>query len=78
MKNCFNCKIPKNENEFSKNIQIMTWKGNMNKHNADRVSGKNRKQSDAVEVYDLNGNYVTEYHSLSEASRKTGAHLSKH
>ena len=53
------------------NIQLTTWVENNKKGQADRKNGVNNKVNRAVEQYDLEGKYITEYHSLMEASRQT-------
>jgi hypothetical protein len=51
------------------NIQLMTWKENMEKGSFDRINGINNKLSKAVIQYDLEGNFIKEYYSIMQASR---------
>lgn len=53
-----------------KNIHVCTWKENFDKGHSDRKVGINNKQNKAVLQFDLDGNFIKEFHSLSEASRK--------
>jgi len=55
------------------NIQLMTWAENKAKGYADTKSGRMKHgKVKAVIQYDVDGEYVQTYHSLSEASRQTG------
>ena len=54
------------------NIQLVAFKDNENKGHKDRVQGINNKASHAVKAYDLEDNFVAEYHSTSEAARQIG------
>lgn len=54
------------------NIQLMTWEENNKKGYSDRRNGKNNKCNKVVRQYDLNDNFVAEYHSTMEAYRQTG------
>jgi len=56
------------------NIQLMTWRENLDKSYSDRKSGKNNKVNKAVIQMDLDGVFIAEYHSLAEAERVTGTH----
>lgn len=58
------------------NIQLMTWRGNNNKAHKNRVAGVNNKYNKSVLQYDLNGNFVAEHYSISQASRITGIDIS--
>jgi len=55
------------------NIQLITWKENSSKGHLDRKNGINNKHSKAVLQYTLNGEFVDEYFSISNAKRITGA-----
>lgn len=57
---------------FLENLQLMTWKDNREKYFFDKKSGINNSTNKAVIRYDLKMNYIDEYHSTQEASRKTG------
>jgi len=52
------------------NIQLMTWEENKDKGYSDRKNGINNKVSKRVKQYDKEGNFIAEYHSIMEASRK--------
>ncbi len=54
------------------NIQLMTWDENRAKSYSDRKSGKNKATLRAVIQMDMDGNFIAEYHSQSEAGRQTG------
>jgi len=53
-------------------IKLVTWQDNFDKGHSDRVNGINNKHSKAVLQYDLQGNFINEYHSQMQASRETG------
>ena len=52
------------------NIRVITWAENRTKGHRDRKSGINNKQNRAIIQYDLDGNYIKEFYSISEASRQ--------
>ena len=54
------------------NIQLMTFKENREKGDRDRISGANTKQSRAVNKYDMEGNFIEQFHSLASAGRSIG------
>jgi len=54
------------------NIQLMTWKENNRRSHVDRYKGINNKTSKRVAQYNLNNSLISEYYSISEASRRTG------
>lgn len=53
------------------NIQLMTWKENLDKAHLDFKEGRNNKLSKAVLQFTLGGEFIKEYHSISEAERFT-------
>lgn len=54
------------------NIQLMTWDSNNTKGSYYQKIGKNQKNSKAVHQFDLDGNFIQEFHSLKDAERQTG------
>ena len=55
------------------NIQLMTWNENRSKAHRDMKSGKlHRDVNKAIVQLTKDGLYIAEYHSIMEASRKTG------
>jgi hypothetical protein len=56
------------------NIRLVTCGENISKLHKDRVIGKNNKSSRAVVQYDINNNFIKQYYSIKEASRKTGCY----
>lgn len=54
------------------NIQLITWEENNKKRHSDVKNGINNKQNKTVLQYDINGNFINEYHSTEDARRKTG------
>jgi hypothetical protein len=52
------------------NLRIVSWKDNADKGHLYRRIGKNNKASKAVIKMDLDGNYLDEYFSISEAARR--------
>jgi len=59
------------------NIQLMTWDENKAKSNKDMRSGKLRhghNPQKAVRKFTKDGEFIAEYVSVCEASRKTGIH----
>lgn len=59
------------------NIRLTTWGENKRKGHDDRMNGSNRKQSIGVYHLDEEGKIIGEYHSMSDARRKTGDSLQK-
>ena len=57
------------------NIQLMTWEENKVKGEKDRVSGINNKINKTVIQYSLDGEYIAEHHSISEAGRYTNSNF---
>jgi len=57
------------------NIQLMTWEENSIKGHSDQIKGINNKRNKIVLQFDLNDNFIEEYHSLRHASRSTGVNL---
>ena len=55
------------------NIRLVTWIENKHKADYDRKNGLNNKISDAVIQYDMNMNFIAEYHSIRQAERMTNA-----
>ena len=53
------------------NIQLVTWRENNDRAHKDRKNGINNKYNKAVLQYDLNGNFIKEYHSQAYASKVT-------
>ena len=51
------------------NIQLRTYQENVNKYHRDSQNGINTKTAKAVSCFDLAGNWVADYHSLSAAAR---------
>jgi hypothetical protein len=58
------------------NIQLMTFKENFDKHKHDMINGVNNKQNKSVLQYSKQGEFISEYHSLSEAVRIVGGSTS--
>jgi hypothetical protein len=59
------------------NIQIMTWRENLDKFSNDKKSGINNKCNKEVKQIDSDGNIIAIFHSQVEAGRVTGiAHQS--
>jgi len=56
------------------NLQLMTWGENKQKAYADMRSGKNNKNSTAVNQYDLDGKPIKTHYSMHSAERLTGAY----
>lgn len=52
------------------NIELTTWKGNKEAWASDCLAGKNRKISRPILQYDLDGNFIQEFFSIQDASRK--------
>jgi hypothetical protein len=51
------------------NIQLMIWEENNTKGKVDKVTGINNKDNIAVDMLDLQGNFIKRFHSISEAAR---------
>lgn len=51
------------------NLQLLTFEENSKKYYKDAVEGRNTKTCTPVVCYDLQGNYIAEYHSLKSAAR---------
>lgn len=51
------------------NIRVVTWGVNQDKYYNDVKEGRNNKRSKAIIQYDMEGNFLNEYHSIAEASR---------
>jgi len=56
------------------NIQLMSWEDNLNKAYSDMKKGINNKQSRAVLQFSVDGKFIAEYYSISNASRESGIH----
>ena len=54
------------------NIQLMTWGENKAKGHEDSKNGINNKRSRAVLQYSVDGEFIKEYYSMSQASREVG------
>ena len=54
------------------NIQLMTFRENMEKGFKDCKNGLNNKRSRAVRQFNKDGLFIKEYHSINFAGRKTG------
>jgi len=54
------------------NITLMTWGENKAKGHSDRRNGINNKVSKAVIQLTLEGEFIAEFYSMSEAGRQTG------
>lgn len=52
------------------NIQLVSWKENKYRSYSDRMNGINNKTNKAIIKYDLLGNIIKEYHSISYAARE--------
>ena len=53
------------------NIELLTWRENNLAWARDSVAGKNRKISRPIQQFTLKGEFITEYISIQDASRKT-------
>lgn len=65
-----------NEGYSFDNIQLMTWEENKEKGHKDRKSGANNKVGKKVIGIKTSDNSSLEFHSISDASRKTGINRS--
>jgi len=54
------------------NIQLMTWQENRNKSHINLDRKRKNKQCKPVIQFDVDGNFIKKYYSISEAVRKTG------
>lgn len=52
------------------NIQLLTWTENNQKGYEDTKNGKNIKQCKAIDMLDMNGQFIKQFHSVSEAARQ--------
>lgn len=52
------------------NLQVMTWAENSRKGYDSQLNGSNTKKNHAVDMLDMEGNFVERFHSVSEAARK--------
>jgi len=59
------------------NIRLVTFRDNLDKISSDKINGINNKQNVAVVQYTKKGQFVNEFHSVSEAIRQTGAYVSE-
>jgi hypothetical protein len=57
-------------------LRVVTWKENNEKGHSDIKNGVNNKISKAVKQISLDGRFVKEHYSASQASRDTGANRS--
>ena len=53
------------------NIKLTYWKKNSDRFGQDMMKGINTKQCLSVLQYDLDGNFIKEYYSISQAKRET-------
>jgi hypothetical protein len=51
------------------NIQLTTWEANNHRYHQDHIAGINNKQDTAVDMLNLNGQFIRRFHSISAASR---------
>lgn len=56
------------------NIQLITWRENLENCAINIKSGKNRKISKSVDQYSMDGDYIRSFFSLTEAGRVIGTH----
>lgn len=54
------------------NIRLVTWRENRFKYYSDSIKGINTKKCSAVLKYDLNGNFIKEYKSITLAAKDVG------
>jgi hypothetical protein len=52
------------------NIQLTTWKENNLKGKVDKVKGINNKNNIAIDMLDLENNFIERFYSISEAARR--------
>ncbi len=52
------------------NLQVVTWNENNQKGYSDRTIGANNKKTLAVDMLDLDGNFIQRFHSVSAAARE--------
>jgi len=55
------------------NIQLSTVQQNIQRYNKDTFHGVNTKHNHAVDMLDLNGNFIQRFHSVAAAARHIGA-----
>ena len=56
---------------FENLLRICSWGENKNRYHQDAIDGINNKMSKAVIQMDLEGNFIKEFYSQSQASRET-------
>jgi len=56
------------------NLRVVTLKENVTRSYSDRKNGINNKTNKAVLQFAKNGDFIKEYHSVSEATRQTKIH----
>lgn len=54
------------------NIQLTTRKQNVDRYHTDRIAGINTKMSQAVDMLDLDGNFIQRFHSIAAADAHFG------
>ena len=54
------------------NLQLTTWGENESRSHSDTKNGINNKRNKAVVQLTKNSKFITNYHSISEATRQTG------
>lgn len=59
------------------NMQPLTYRQNVNKYHNSLVNGTTKRVLKPVLQYDLEGNFIKEYFSITEASRQIGGSQSK-
>ena len=52
------------------NLRVVTWNENNNAGYASQLAGTNNKKSLAVDMLDLDGNFIQRFYSVSEAARQ--------
>ena len=57
------------------NIQIVTWKTNLDNANQDVLKGKLKRRHKPVQQFTLDGEFIAEYESAVKASETTGSNL---
>lgn len=57
------------------NLRLVTWGENLDKGHSDRKNGINNKCSNAIVQYSKSGVFITKYHSMREAERKTSVNI---
>jgi len=56
------------------NIQLLTWRENLDKACRDRLQGNNTKKLKSIRVYDINGKYIEDVYSVAETARRYNTH----